>query len=99
MLKLWNRKNQGCRHGSPFVFSEAAIEVLLIVSQSLPPYLSKRRRDWTEHVFLPQSLGITRSQLYVTLQTFKTLNVSLKVYGKRGPPLFSEVSQILVLTV
>ena len=31
VLKLWNHKNQGCRHGRPFFNSDMAIEVLLIV--------------------------------------------------------------------
>ena len=31
VLKLWNHKNQDYHHGRPFVYSDTAIETLLIV--------------------------------------------------------------------
>ena len=33
VLKLWNHRNQGCRRGRPFVYSDTAIETLLIVRE------------------------------------------------------------------
>lgn len=84
VLKLWNHKNQGYRRGRPFVYSDTAIETLLIVREVF--HLTYRSAEgFGRNMFSLLKVQEARVPDYTSLcKRSKTLNVSLKVHGKRG---------------
>ena len=85
VLRLWNHKNQGYRRGRPFVYSDTAIEALLIVREVF--HITYRSAEGVgQNTFSLLKVQEARVPDYTSLcKRSKTLNVSLKVYGKRGP--------------
>lgn len=84
VLKLWNHENRSYRRGRPFIYSDTAIETLLLVREVF--HLTYRSAEGFGHGAFTM-LGIQDSRIpdYSSIcKRSKTLNVSLKVQNKRG---------------
>lgn len=85
VLALWNHQNKGYRRGRPFIYSDTAIETLLLVREVF--HLTYRSAEgFGRNVF--SLLGVRDANVpdYTSLcKRSKTLNVSVKVVDKHGP--------------
>ena len=85
VLKFRNHKNQGYRRGRPFAYSDTAIETLLIVREVFH-LTHQSTEEFGRNLFSLLNVQEARAPDYTSLcKRSKTLNVSLKVCGKRSP--------------
>ena len=85
VLKLWNHDNRCYRRGRPFIYSDTAIETLLLVREVF--HLTYRGAEGIGRDAF-SALGVQDSRIpdYSSIcKRSKTLDVSLKVRNKRGP--------------
>ena len=92
VLKLWNHRSQGYRRGRPFVYSDTTIETLLIMRAVF--HLTYRSAEgFGRNIFSLLKVQKARIPDYTSLcKRSKTLNVSLKLHGKRGDGAYDKRS-------
>ena len=69
VLALWNHQNKGYRRGRPFIYSDTAIETLLLVREVF--HLTYRSAEGFEQISFPSPTFRKRAfPIIVPLQTF-----------------------------
>lgn len=69
VLKLWNHRNQGYRRGRPFIYSDTAIETLLIVREVFH-FTYRSAEGFEQRCFLSPKFRKREFPIIVPLQTF-----------------------------